>query len=274
MKKISIVTNDLKKRILEFLYCDEIYNAILIELIQNNSDNLGELYVNETGESITEILHIKNDGNSDLTNFLYSSEDGLKKIACKINELNCKKILLAGKLEDVNNLLKILGRENSISPNIFYKLNKEKYKNISMKFKSKIRLAGLGNEDFEKVKQFTAHFLEAETEEEVKAITNTEKILAKIKTGVYLLEYKNSLIGMARFIGKTNHFAEITSVYIDEAFRNKGFGKELIGHMIEIAIQQQRTPVLATAVLNVAAIKTYESMGFERQEEYAFEFLG
>jgi predicted GNAT family acetyltransferase len=142
-----------------------------------------------------------------------------------------------------------------------------------MKFESKIRLANLESEDLEKVKQFTADFFETETEEEVKAVTNTEKILAKIKTGVYLLEYKSNPIGMARFIGKTNNFAEITSVYIDEAYRNKGLGKELIGHMIEIAIKEQKTPVLATSLSNIAAMKTYESMGFERLGEYAFEFL-
>jgi len=78
---------------------------------------------------------------------------------------------------------------------------------------------------------------------------------------------------MARFIGKTNNFAEITGVYIDEAYRNKGFGKELIFHMIEIAMKEEKTPVLATSILNIAAIKTYENIGFQRQEEYAYEFL-
>ena len=272
MKKISNITEELKKKILEFLYCDEIYNAILIELIENHTENLGELYIDETGEVITEILHIKNDGNSDYTNFSYTSKEGLESIRCKINELNYKKILLAGKLEDVKSLLKTLGHKKSIIPNIFYKLDMEKYQNISMRFQSKIRLANLDSADLEIVKQFTARFLQAETEE-VEAITNTEKILAKMRSGVYLLEYENDAIGMARFIGKTKNFAEITSVYIDEAYRMKGLGKELIAHMIEIAIEEQKTPVLATSVSNIAAMKTYESMAFERQGEYAFEFL-
>ncbi|GCD10522.1 GNAT family N-acetyltransferase [Clostridium tagluense] len=273
MKKISIITDCLKKKILEFLYCDEIYNAILIELIQNNPDNLGELYINETEEVVIDVLHTKNDGNSDLTNFSYTSKDGLKDIVCKIKGLNSEKTLLAGKLEDINSIFKILAYKKTITPNIFYKLNIEKYKNIPMKFQSKIRLANLGSKDLEKVKQFTACFFEAETEEEIKTITNTEKILAKMKTGVYLLEYKNNPIGMARFIGKTNNFAEITSVYIDKAYRNKGLGKEIIGHMIELTIQQKKTPVLATSISNIAAMKVYESMGFERYGEYAFEFL-
>lgn len=250
-----------------------MYNAILIELIQNNKGNLGELYVNETEEGIVDILHIKNDGNSDFTNFSYTSKKGLKDIACKIKELNYKKILLAGKLEDVNSLLKILGYEKPITPNLFYKLDIEKYKSIYMQYQGEIRLASLSSEDMERVKYFTLGFLEAETEEEIKAITNIEKISAKMKAGIYMLDYKNNAIGMARFIGKTNNFTEITSVYIDKAYRNKGFGKELIGHMIEIAVQEQKTPVLVTSVLNVAAMKTYESMGFERQGEYAYEFL-
>jgi len=273
MKRISSITEDLKEKILEFLYHDEMYNAILIELIQNNMDKLGELYINENDGMINDILHIKNDGNSNFTNFLCTSKDGLKDISCKIKELNYNKILLAGKIEDVNDLLRILGYKKNINPNIFYKLSVEKYKNINMQYKSEIRLANFSNEDLERVKYFTSRFFEAETEEEIKDVADTEKILAKISTGIYILYYENNAIGMARFIGKTNSFAEITSVYIDTAYRNKGFGKEIIGHMIDIAIQERKTPILVTSVSNTAAMKTYESMGFERQREYAYEFL-
>lgn len=273
MKKKDIITSDLKREILELLYRDEMYNAILIELIQNNTDNLGEIYINETKNGITEVLHIKNDGNSNFTNFAYTSADGLKNIAFKIRELNSKKTLLAGKFEDVKSLFRILDCNKTITSNIFYKLNIEKYKDIHRKYKSKIRLTSLNNEDIDKVKEFTVNFLEAKTEEEIIEVTNDEKILAKIKKGVYLLDYENNPIGMARFVGKTDNFSEITSVYIDEEYRSRGFGKELIGHMIDIAIEEQRTPVLATSITNIPARKVYESMGFERQGEYAYEFL-
>lgn len=273
MKKVRFITNDLKKRILEFLYCNEIYNAILIELIENDNANLDGLYINSNEHGVADILHIKNDGNSDFTLFSYSSKEGLEDIACSIKESNCKKILLAGKFQDVKSLLKIMGHEKNIIPNVFYKLNIEKYKSINMELRSKIRLANSNMEDFEIVKQFTVRFLEAETEEEIKAVSNTEKILPKIKNGLYLLEFNNNYIGMARFIGKSNNYAEITGVYIDEAYRNRGFGKELIYHMIGLAIKEHKTPVLATSIHNTAAMKTYESMGFERQVEYAYEFL-
>lgn len=273
MKKISFLTEDLKKKILSSLYNDEIYNVVLIELIQNNTDMLGELYVNKFKEEITDILHIKNDGNSNFTNFLYTSDNGLKDIGNIIKELNYKKVLLAGKLEAVNDLLKVLEYKKSIIPNIFYKLNIEKYRKIEMQNQGKIRLANLSSEDLQTVKCFTVRFLEAKTEEEIKSVTNTEKILAKIKLGIYLLDYKGKTIGMARFIGKTNNFVEITSIYIDKPYRKMGLGKELIRHIIEIAISDQKTPILVTSIRNNVAIKTYESMGFERQEKYAYEFL-
>lgn len=273
MRKIGFLDNDLKKKILSFLYKDEMYNAILIELIENSPENLGYLYISEAKEEITAILHIKNDGNSDLTNFFYIKEEGLESIVAQMKSLEFKKILLAGRLDKLAPLLNGLGYDRQIESSIFYKLNSEKYKNITKDLKSEIRLATLTEEDVKKVKQFTAAFFQAETEEEIKSVTNSEKILAKMKAGVYLLEYENEAIGMARFIGKTKNFAEVTSVYIDEAYRNKGLGKELISHMINIALEEEKIPVLEASSSNIAAINTYESMGFEKEGEYAFEFL-
>lgn len=273
MRKISFLDNDLKKKILNFLYKDEMYNAILIEIIENSPENLGHLYIDKAKEEITGILHIKNDGNSDLTNFFYIKKEGLESIIAQMKGLDFKKILLAGKVDKVVPLLNGLGYEKQVEPSIFYKLNSEKYKNITKDLKSKIRLATLTEEDVKKVKQFTAAFFQAETEEEINSVTNSEKILAKMKAGVYLLEYENEAIGMSRFIGKTKNFAEVTSVYIDEAYRNKGLGKELISHMINIALKEEKIPVLEASSSNIAAINTYEAMGFEKEGEYAFEFL-
>lgn len=273
MRKISQLTNEIKQGILGYLYKDEMYNSILIELIENSPKNLGELFISENNKEITGILHIKNDGNSDFTSFHYSTEQGLKAIAEEIKSLNYKKILLAGTLEKVSALLYLLGDKRKLEENIFYKLNVGKCKGISKNYRTKIRLASLGNEDIEKVKEFTAVFLEAETEEEVRSITDDKKILPKMKSGVYLLEYEGKVIGMARFIGKTKNYAEITSVYIDESYRNRGFGKELIGHMSHIALKENKIPVLEAWQKNRAARNTYEAMGFEEEGKYAFEFL-
>lgn len=273
MRKISQLTNEIKQGILDYLYKDEMHNSILIELIENSPKNLGELFISEDIKEITGILHIKNDGNSDFTSFHYSTDQGLKAIAEEIKSLNYKKILLGGTLEKVADLLSLIGNKRKLEENIFYKLNVEKYRGISKKYRTKTRLATLENEDIKKVKKFTAAFLEAETEEEARSITDDEKILPKIKSGVYLLEYEGRDIGMSRFIGKTKNYAEVTSVYIDKSYRKRGFGKELIGHMIDIALKENKIPVLETGHSNIAARNTYEAMGFEEKGKYAFEFL-
>lgn len=273
MIKISVLTESIKRDLLELLYKDEVCNSIMIELIQNTNQSLGELYINETSGKITELLHVKYDGNSYFTNFLYSSSTGLNSIAEKITELGYDKTLIAGKSEEVSILLKLMNNNKSINPNVFFKLNFEMYKEINTTYQCKIRLANYSYEDLKAIKKFTARFFEAESQAEVEAVTNTEKILEKMKKGIYLLEHNNETIGMARFAGKTDNYAEITSVYIDEVFRGKGFGREIIAHMVELSLIQNKTPVLATALNNAAAMRTYESLGFERIGEYAFEFL-
>lgn len=182
MQRISSISPDLKKQILELLYSDEIYNSILIELIEGDTSKLGELYLNKSQTGIADILHIKNDGNSDLTNFMYTSKSGLEDIASTIKDSGYNKILLAGKLEDVKGVLGLLGYEKEVTPNIFYRLNPKSQSKINVEFKTQIRLAEPSGEDLETVKQFTAQFLEVETEDEFKAVTNNEKILAKIKS--------------------------------------------------------------------------------------------
>lgn len=273
MEKVNYVTEDLRREILDFLYFDEIYNAILIEQIQNKANKYDGLYINKGDGKVTDILHIRNDGNSDLTNFSYSSEQGLENIAYQIKASNFNKILLAGKLEAVSSLLEVLNKEKSITPNTFYKLDQDKYRTINIKLRSEIRRAATSDCDIETVKKFTVKFFEAETAEDIAEVTNNKKILDKIKTGVYILELDKNAIGMARFIGKTSNYVEITSVYIDEKYRRNGFGKELIFHMIEIAINEGRTPILATSISNIAAIKTYENIGFVKYGDCAFEFL-
>ncbi|WP_425448322.1 GNAT family N-acetyltransferase [Dethiothermospora halolimnae] len=273
MKRVENIDKDLKKRILELLYRDEIYNAILIELIEKYQDDLGELYIGEGNNEVTDILHIKSDGNSDFTSFCSNRENGLENIALQIKKLTYEKILLAGRLKDIKALLDKLGVKKDITPNNFYRLNIDKYRDLDLEYNSEVRVAKLNDEDIKKTKNFTIDFFEAETEEEIEEVSDTEKIIDKIKKGVYLLQYKDETIGMARFIGETNNFAEITSVYIDHKYRNQGFGKQLIGHMIDVSIRKGKVPVLVTSSTNFPAKKTYETMGFERYGDYAYEFI-
>lgn len=270
---IEDLNEGVKEKILKVLYEDEIHNAILIERIEKYSEDLGELYIGETLDNITYVLHIKNDGNSDFVNFAYLEDKGLERIANTIDELRKRynKILLAGKLDDVKAIFNILGIKREVNHAIFYTLDLNNYK--AMEARTLVKKAGETEKEIELVRDFTLKFLEAETEEEIRAIGDRDKILGKIRNGLYLLEYEQRVIGMARFIGETKNFSEITSVYIEPEYRNKGFGKELISHMINISLEKGKCPVLETGEDSMIARKTYEAMGFVRETNYSFEFV-
>lgn len=187
-----------------------------------------------------DILHIKNDGNSDFTNFYYTSDEGLKSIAYEIKKLNFKNILLAGETSKVKDLLDMLNIEKVIEPDIFYKLNFKKYKNSLIEINSKLRHAKINEKDIKKAGDFMINFFGAETKEQMEKVSNAE---------------------------------EITGVYIDKNYRNKGLGKQLVKLMIDKSIESNKVPVLETCKWNIYAIKTYEALGFEKQSSYVFEFL-
>ena len=273
MIKIENLTDNLLKEILDLLYKDEMYNTILIEVIEKRPRKIGNLYINRVKGKITEILHIKFDGNSNLTLFAYESKDGLKRIGDQINKIDYNKILLAGKYRDVACILQELGHDKSISPFTFFKLDLDNYRHLGLNYDCKIRLAEPSDKDLDIVKQFIIDFFEAETDEEISKLTGNDKILSKIKKGVYLLECEGQPVGMARFLAKTNNYAEITGVYIDKDYRKRGLGKKLINHVIKVALDMAKTPVLVASSSNFAAIRTYQAMGFKEEEDYAFEFL-
>lgn len=267
------ITKELRKKISELLYTDEMYYVLLIDTIENYPNDLGNLYINEKNNKITDILHIKNDGNSDFTNFYYTSEEGLKSIACEIKKLNFKNILFAGETSKVKDLLDMLNIEKVIDPDIFYKLNFKKYKNSLIEINSKLKHAKINEEDIKKAGDFMINFFGAETKEQMEKVSNVEEITSKIKKNLYFIEYKNKTVGMARFLGNTYNFSEITGVYIDKNYRNKGLGKQLVKLMIDKSLESNKIPVLETCKWNISAIKTYEALGFEKQSSYAFEFL-
>lgn len=116
-------------------------------------------------------------------------------------------------------------------------------------------------------------FFEPANEQEIADITDKKKLIEDIKVGVYFIEYKGQPIGMARYSGKTKNFIDITTVYIDPHYRGKGFGKSLMDYMVRNAISENKIPVTQTGSTNFIARKTYESLGFIKQDEYSFEFI-
>lgn len=273
MKLISSITDEFKIKILSYLYEDELFNVFLIHSIENQIEDIGELYISESKGNINSVLHMKFDGNSYFTNFYFKDEEGLNEIIKQLQELNYNKVLLSGKRKDVVQILCCMGKNEISDPDIYYKFNVNKYFYQPSQEDTFFRKATCNDEDISKITTFLIGFFEPGNEQEIADLTNREKLLEDLKIGIYFIEYHRQVIGMARYSGKTKNYIDITTVYIDPQFRGKGFGKKLMKFMVQSIISEHKIPVTQTSSLNTIARRTYESLGFVKQEDYSFEFI-
>ncbi|ERJ12724.1 hypothetical protein [Haloplasma contractile] len=151
MIKIEKLTNELKEKILNLLYTDEVYQVFLIHLIENNQQDI--LYINDYTHLET-ILHLKYDGNSYFTNFFTNDDKSLLSISNQLRSLNYKNILLAGKYEEVKTIMNFMNKNKAISLNKYYV-----YKNNNLKIQvnnSELKRATL--DDFDIISLFLIDF--------------------------------------------------------------------------------------------------------------------
>ncbi|MCT4687501.1 GNAT family N-acetyltransferase [Vallitalea sp.] len=274
MNKLIEITDKIVEEILEFLYTDEIMNVFLIHYFENQRDSIGEVYIGLNENEITEIVHIKYDGNSNFTSFYSNSLDGLDKIAKLIKELNYSDILLAGKKEEVNYIMNRLEIDKELYLNTYYQFNSNEYQNLNYEEVMNLRKATRCKRDIDKVKKYLIEFFGAETEEEIQKITSEKKINEELENGIYLLEeVEGKIIGMARFFGESRKYIDITTVFIDEEYRGKGYGKVLMQLMVKQALENNKIPITQTALSNKVAKRIYENIGFNKVCDYTFQFI-
>lgn len=272
MKRVLIINDQLRTKMLGFLYEDELFNVFLIHFIENQIEDIGELYIGESNGHIDTILHIKFDGNSYFTSFFTKNEIGYNKIAKQLEILNYKRVLLAGRRKDVSKIFSYASKGVVGSSDIYYKFDIRKDFKQTIDVDTKFRLATCAQDDISKISEFMIGFFEPTNEQEIADITDKGKLFEDIKLGIYFIEYKGSPIGMARYSGKTKNYVDITTVYIDPKYRGKGFGKKLMAYVVKNIISDNKTPVTQTSSLNLIARKTYESLGFIKEDDYSFEF--
>ena len=273
MRDITLINDEFKKKILNFLYEDELFNVFLINFIENQIEDIGQLYIEESNGDIDTILHIKFDGNSYFTSFFAKNEIGYNEIAKQLKILNYKRILLAGKKQEVSKILSHIGKDVKSDLNIYYRFDITKHFKQTIHPDIKFRQATCTQNDISKIGEFMIGFFEPTNGQEIADITDKRKLLEDIKMGVYFIEYKGKPIGMSRYSGETKNYIDITTVYIDPNYRGKGFGKKLMLSMIENIITANKIPVTQTSSINLIARKTYESLGFIKQDDYLFEFI-
>lgn len=273
MHRLMEMTDEIAQEILDFLYTDEIMNVFLIHYFENQREQLGDVYVRSCENKLSDIVHIKYDGNAHFTSFYSTTDAGLREIADRVRALNHRDILLAGKDEEVRCIMNRLGIEKELYLNTYYRFNVENHHGFEYKEGINLRRATRSGRDMERVKAFLIGFFEAETEEDRQSITCDKKIEEEMDNGIYLLEVNEAIVGMARYFGKSSRYMDITTVYIDEQYRGKGYGKVLMQLMVEQAIGHNKVPITQTALSNRAAKHVYESMGFESVCSYTFQFI-
>lgn len=273
MTKIESIDDELRGKIIEFLYKDELQNVQMIHGIENRvHSNLGDVYIEWIDHEIASLLQVKFDGNSHFTNFYTTRLEGLEAIAMKIKENRLKNQLVAGKKADIAYILSQLGQDREVETSYYYRLEGKPLELLSSRNTLELRRMNQGEEK-EVIKRFLVDYFEADTEEAILELTSDEKLQDKLENGFYILYDQENPIGMARFLGWSNLYACITTVYIDPKHRSKGYGKQLLTAMIKEANRLNKIPVLQVSADHKAAIQVYEAVGFVVEYEYAFEFI-
>lgn len=269
---ISDLTDKLIEDALELLYKDEFMNLHLIHYFENQKDDIGELYFEYSDELLVGIMSVRFDGNTNFISFYYTSYTALEAIARSIDDLECKKKLVAGSLLDVQGILSILNITNELTEFSYYKYHADWHMRSEVNAEiDLVRVRELG--ECEILRKYLIDFFGAETIDDIEPITSTQKLKVLIRSGIYILYVGTLPVGMARFHGFSDKFIEITTVYVEPNHRAKGYGKVLLELMIGEALKLNKTPVLQADKANVSAIRLYEGMGFTSVEDYTFKLI-
>ena len=89
--------------------------------------------------------------------------------------------------------------------------------------------------------------------------------------GAYYGIYKNSmLVGAAGERMKMNRFTEISAVVTHPLYTRKGYAKQLLKHLVDTILMQNKIPYLHVSETNLSAIKLYYSLGFTSRRKISF----
>jgi GNAT superfamily N-acetyltransferase len=89
--------------------------------------------------------------------------------------------------------------------------------------------------------------------------------------GTYFGVYKNkSLVAAAGERMKMNHFTEISAVVTHPQCVRNGYAKQLLKHLVDSILIQNKTPYLHVSETNLNAVKLYHSLGFTIRRNISF----
>ncbi|MCG8572244.1 MAG: GNAT family N-acetyltransferase [Spirochaetes bacterium] len=272
MEKLLYLSAEMKENLLDFLYIDESTNLYTIHFLENHPQGIGDIYLGTEENEISEMVHVKYDGNSHFIHFYAMDHPGLDKIAGLILKLKKKKYLLAGQTQEIEYITAKLNNMNQLNHYLYLQYNTELMQDFYAPRQVTLRQAS-DEADIPIIKEFLRAFFGTETGKASQNITHNQKIDEDMKKGIYLLQAGKEIIGMARFIRYSYHYIEISTVYIKEKYRNQGYGKILIQYMLKEARRLDKTPILHSELTNTKALKFYQQLGFQEYCQYTFQFI-
>lgn len=82
--------------------------------------------------------------------------------------------------------------------------------------------------------------------------------------GNYYGIYKNNqLVAVTGERMQMDQFTEVSAVITHPEHTGKGYAKQLVTHVVNAILEQNKTPFLHVAESNIGAIKLYEKLGFQ-----------
>lgn len=89
--------------------------------------------------------------------------------------------------------------------------------------------------------------------------------------GTYFGIYKDSMIvAAAGERMKMNRFTEISAVVTHPLYTRKGNAKQLLKHLVDKILKENKVPYLHVSETNLSAIKLYQSLGFTSRRKISF----
>ncbi|MBS1598844.1 MAG: GNAT family N-acetyltransferase [Bacteroidetes bacterium] len=93
--------------------------------------------------------------------------------------------------------------------------------------------------------------------------------------GEYFGIFKNDqLIAVTGERMKMNDFTEVSAIVTHPEYTGRGYAKQLVAHVVNNILQQNKTPYLHVVENNIGAIALYEKLGFETRRKISFWNIG
>jgi N-acetylglutamate synthase-like GNAT family acetyltransferase len=95
------------------------------------------------------------------------------------------------------------------------------------------------------------------------------KILNKYKKNEYFAYTDNNrIIAQGMLENKGDKYIVIGGIYIGKEYRRQGYGKKIVGKLVNKVISDKKTPILLVKKNNTNAISLYKKIGFEEMSDF------